>query len=132
MGKVGWNKWTPRRSGAPDTAGSGGAFRLLLAANRLPTWVYDLETLRVVEVNAAAVAHYGYSRDELLHMSIADIRPEGDNLRLHRSIAERKDVLQHAGTWRHRARTGRSSRSRSPRTCSAGRGARPRSWSSMT
>ena len=41
---------------------AGGAFQLLLAANPLPMLVYDLETLRFVEVNEALVAHYGCSR----------------------------------------------------------------------
>ena len=68
----------------------GGAFRLLLAANPLPMWVYDVETLRFLEVNDAAIAHYGYTRAEFLDMSIADIRPEEDRPRLgHRANWER-------------------------------------------
>ena len=47
-----------------------GAFGLLLASNPLPMWVYDLGTLRFLEVNNAAVAHYGYSRAEFLAMAI--------------------------------------------------------------
>ncbi len=84
----------------------GGAFRLLLAANPLPMWVYDLETLRFVEVNDAAVAHYGYTRAEFLQMSIADIRPEEDRARLNQTLAERTDALQYSGTWRHRRADG--------------------------
>ncbi|MHB8246951.1 MAG: PAS domain-containing protein [Acidimicrobiales bacterium] len=38
-------------------------------------WVYDVETLRFLEVNDAAVADYGYSRAEFLEMTISDIRP---------------------------------------------------------
>ena len=41
-------------------------FRLLFEVNPLPMWVYDRETLRFVEANQAAVAHYGYSREEFL------------------------------------------------------------------
>ncbi|MDQ7830017.1 MAG: PAS domain-containing protein [Armatimonadota bacterium] len=33
------------------------SFRLLFEHNPLPMWVYDLETLRFLEVNAAAQAH---------------------------------------------------------------------------
>ena len=36
--------------------------RLLFQQNPLPLWVYDVETLRFLEVNDAAVRHYGYSR----------------------------------------------------------------------
>ena len=49
-------------------------FRLLFYDSPLPMWVCDLETLRFLEVNDAAIAHYGYSREEFLAMSIAHIR----------------------------------------------------------
>jgi diguanylate cyclase (GGDEF)-like protein/PAS domain S-box-containing protein len=50
-------------------------YRLLFECNPLPMWVYDYETLRFLAVNEAAVRLYGYSRDELLAMTINDIRP---------------------------------------------------------
>src|ERR1035437_2012357 len=39
-------------------------------------WIFDLETLAFLEVNNAAVNHYGYSRKEFLKMTLKDIRPE--------------------------------------------------------
>ena len=51
-------------------------FRALFEKNPLPFWVYDAETMRFLEVNAAAVQQYGYSREEFLQMGIVDIRPE--------------------------------------------------------
>jgi two-component system, cell cycle sensor histidine kinase and response regulator CckA len=48
-----------------------------------PMWLYDEETLRFLDVNRAASAVYGYTRDEFLQMDIADIQmPEAmDRLR---------------------------------------------------
>jgi len=43
-----------------------------------PMWVYDIETLRFLDVNIAAEKHYGYSLQEFLGMTIKDIRPEED------------------------------------------------------
>lgn len=43
-----------------------------------PSWVYDLETLRFLDVNSAAVDCYGYSLQEFMQMTLADIRPEGE------------------------------------------------------
>lgn len=40
-----------------------------------PMWVYDIETLRFLNVNNAAIKHYGYSFEEFLSMTIRDIRP---------------------------------------------------------
>jgi two-component system, cell cycle sensor histidine kinase and response regulator CckA len=49
--------------------------RLLFDANPQPMWIFDVETLEFLAVNDAAVRHYGYSRDEILNMTIMDIRP---------------------------------------------------------
>lgn len=48
-------------------------YRLLFESNPNPMWVVDLETLAFLAVNHAAIAHYGYSREEFLRMTIADI-----------------------------------------------------------
>ncbi len=43
-----------------------------------PSWVYDLETLRFLDVNSAAIDCYGYSLREFMNLTLADIRPEGE------------------------------------------------------
>jgi PAS domain S-box-containing protein len=44
----------------------------------LPMWVFDVETLRFLDVNRSAVQHYGYSEEEFYAMKITDIRPPED------------------------------------------------------
>ena len=51
-------------------------YRRLFQNNPHPTWVYDIETLRFLAVNDAAVAHYGFSQEEFLAMTIDDILSE--------------------------------------------------------
>jgi len=58
----------------------------LFAANPHPMWIFDAETLSFLAVNDAAVAHYGYRRDEFLAMTIADIRPAEDMQHLSDSL----------------------------------------------
>jgi PAS domain S-box-containing protein len=53
-------------------------FRRLFDANPWPMWVGDLDTFEFLEVNDAAASHYGYTRDELLALSLSDIRPPED------------------------------------------------------
>ena len=53
-------------------------YRTLFESNPHPMWVYDVESLKFLTVNDAAVAHYGYSREEFLAMTIMDIRPVED------------------------------------------------------
>ena len=53
-------------------------YRSLFEVMPLPTWVFDLETLRFRAVNPSAVQHYGYTEAEFLGMTLLDIRtPEG-------------------------------------------------------
>jgi two-component system, sensor histidine kinase and response regulator len=83
------------------------SFRLLFANNPLPMWVYDRETLRFLEVNDAAVAHYGFTRDEFLGMRITDIRPSDDIPALEGELARKRSDWEAAGLWRHRLKDGR-------------------------
>jgi PAS domain S-box-containing protein len=81
-------------------------YRTLFESNPHPMWVFDLETLRILTVNDAAVAHYGYSREEFLGMTIKDIRPEQDVEPLVASIHAQPHQDAPA-VWRHRVRDGR-------------------------
>ncbi|HEY0174917.1 MAG TPA: PAS domain S-box protein, partial [Pedobacter sp.] len=53
-------------------------YQNLFNSTPLPCWVYDLETLYFLDVNAAAIRDYGYTREEFLSMTIRQIRPEED------------------------------------------------------
>ncbi|WP_290877029.1 PAS domain-containing protein, partial [Flavobacterium sp.] len=44
----------------------------------LPMWIFDLDTLRFLNVNEAACEHYGFSHEEFMTMTIKDIRPESE------------------------------------------------------
>ena len=86
---------------------SDAEFRLLFENNPLPMWVFDRQTLRFLEANHAAVVHYGYSRDEFLAMTVADIRPPEDVARLQDAVV-RASGLALSGQWRHRLKDGRA------------------------
>jgi diguanylate cyclase (GGDEF)-like protein/PAS domain S-box-containing protein len=47
---------------------------ILFAGNPLPAWIYDLKSLRFLEVNDSALRQYGYTRDEFLSLTLNDIR----------------------------------------------------------
>jgi PAS domain S-box-containing protein len=53
-------------------------YRLLFESNPHPMWIYDRDSLCFLEVNEAAIQHYGYSRQEFLGMTLKDIRPSED------------------------------------------------------
>jgi len=90
-----------------EVRASEARYRELFEANPQPMWVYDLETLKFLAVNDAAVAHYGYSRGEFGTMSILDIRPAEEVPRLLQHVAQVKEEnIRAAGIWRHRRKDG--------------------------
>ena len=50
-------------------------YKSIFYKSPLPMWLFDTDTLKFLEVNEAAVRHYGYAKDEFLSMTIRDIRP---------------------------------------------------------
>jgi len=64
---------TERKQAERQLQDSERNFRLLFANNPQPMWVYDAETLAFLEVNEAALARYGYSRDEFLQLRVTDV-----------------------------------------------------------
>jgi PAS domain S-box-containing protein len=53
-------------------------YRSMFDRNPQPNWIYDSETLSILEANDAAINHYGYSKEELLSMTLRDILLEED------------------------------------------------------
>ncbi|MEY2447631.1 MAG: hypothetical protein QOH79_1107, partial [Acidimicrobiaceae bacterium] len=96
-----------QRRAATALADSEASFRMLFANNPRPMWVWDMETLSFLEVNQAAVNHYGYSREEFLAMRITDIRPAEDVSTLLSVVRDLRPALNKAGTWSHRLKDGR-------------------------
>ena len=64
-----------RTSATQKLLESESKYRLAFESNPLPMWVYDLDSLRFLAVNEAAIAQYGYSAAQFLAMTIRDIRP---------------------------------------------------------
>jgi PAS domain S-box-containing protein len=63
-----------RRRAAEQMRASEAQYRLLFSGNPQPMWVFDIETLRFLAVNSAALQQYGYTEAEFLQMAIGDLR----------------------------------------------------------
>ncbi|HEY4108725.1 PAS domain S-box protein [Puia sp.] len=78
-------------------------YRELFNNNPMPMWVFDAKTFRFLEANAAAVQHYGYTQDEFLNKTLADIRLDGNREELLAEVETirfsrdgiKKGILQH-------------------------------------
>ncbi|PKD19987.1 hypothetical protein APR41_15015 [Salegentibacter salinarum] len=53
-------------------------YRKLFQNNPLPNIIYDKDSLKILDVNKATLDHYGFSRKELMNVSLLDFIPEGE------------------------------------------------------
>jgi len=81
-------------------------YRYLFANNPQPMWIYDLDSLAFLEVNEAAVNHYGYSQEEFLLMTLKDIRPGEDIPALLKNVELTKPNYNSSGEWLHIKKNG--------------------------
>lgn len=81
-------------------------YRQLFFSNPNPMWIYDRETLKFVEVNNAAIRHYGYTRDQFLRKKILDIRPEEDRDKVLEAATKMPKQFNISGYWRHLKKSG--------------------------
>jgi diguanylate cyclase (GGDEF)-like protein/PAS domain S-box-containing protein len=80
--------------------------RFLFEQNPVPMWVFDSQSLHFLAVNRAAIERYGYSEDEFLSMTIAEIRPDASVPALLETLARNRTGLHRYGEWRHRTKAG--------------------------
>ena len=82
--------------------------KIFFNLNPLPSWVYDIITLEIQDVNIAAIDHYGYSKKEFLKMTLKDIRPiqEIPKLISALAIAEKSIGNIYFGIFTHQKKNG--------------------------
>jgi PAS domain S-box-containing protein len=84
-------------------------YRRLFEQNPQPMLAHDRETLKIVAVSDSLVAGYGYTREELLSMTILDLQPPEDVQRLRAYLDATPDGTRPdpgAEGWRHRRKDG--------------------------
>lgn len=82
-------------------------FRLLFDRNPVPIWLFDMHTLRFLEVNQAAIRQYGYSREEFLAMNVLDIRPREEWAEVQESVSlALKGIIREARVRTHLRKDG--------------------------
>lgn len=92
---------TESKQAEEELRSSEQKYKLLFDSNPLPLWMVAKDDLSIIAVNDAAVALYGYSKDELLHMSVSMLRPaegrQSQRERFSRDISDSSDIgiVQH-------------------------------------
>jgi len=73
-----------------------------------PMWVYDSETLKFIQLNTAAMLHYGFTEEEFLCMTIMDIMPKEDYSKAKEviNIGRKEKKSLYKGVFRHLKKSG--------------------------
>ena len=82
-------------------------YRLLFQKSPMPMWIYDPVNFKIIEVNDAAIKHYGYSRKEFYGMTLLDIRPKEDRKAFLKTVKQHvSDNVTETTEWKHIKKNG--------------------------
>ncbi|GEO23281.1 PAS domain S-box protein [Cyclobacterium qasimii] len=86
---------------------SEGHYKLFFDFNPMPIFIWEYDTLKIVDCNNQALIKYGYSKEEFLNLNIKDIRPSEEALLVNSFIIEElKDKGGHHRVCRHVTKSG--------------------------
>ena len=79
---------------------------LLFELNPNPMIIYDIESLKILDVNDAAVKLYGYTREEFITLSYTNIQSKRDKSALFKVLIKTPKGFENTGIWRHKTKDG--------------------------
>lgn len=81
-------------------------FEKLFRKNPNVMFVYDMATYRFMEVNERMIQKYGYSRDELMKMTIKDLHPEEEIKMVEEDVESVDTDFNLSSGWTHITKSG--------------------------
>jgi len=78
-------------------------YKQMFYQNFFPSWIYDPVSLKILEVNDAAIKKYGYDKEEFLTLTLKDIRPLEDIPKFLKDIGTSNGRVK---SWRHKKKNG--------------------------
>jgi len=82
------------------------SYKLLFEKNPMPMWIMQKGTLKILDVNEAAVRHYGYSKEEFLNLNAIELRPQEDISQFLDAVPGQLNGRKKHGIWRHKKKDG--------------------------
>ncbi|TYP92153.1 PAS domain S-box-containing protein [Fodinibius salinus] len=100
------NDITDKKEAQKKLRESEEKYRHIFKDNPEPMWIYNPDTLEFIEVNQAAVEHYGYTEEEFLGMTLADIRPPKDIEAMKQAVQQYQGQNSYSEEWVHLKKDG--------------------------
>ena len=99
---------TERKESAEKILLSEKRYRSLFYYNPMAIFIWDLQTQQILEVNDMAVKEYGYTREELLKLTIWELRSPEHYAKLKQFIEHISSApeMDSGGTWEHLTKSG--------------------------
>jgi PAS domain S-box-containing protein len=82
-------------------------YRSFFEANPLPCCVFDTSDLKILTVNAAAVQHYGYSREEFTVISLKELSVPEEQAAFLKALGENASSQHSLPMWKHVTKSGK-------------------------
>jgi two-component system, NarL family, sensor histidine kinase UhpB len=82
-------------------------YRSFFEANPLPCCVFDTSNLKILTVNAAAIQHYGYPREEFAAMTLRDLLVPEEQAAFLEALTENTSPKHSLRTWKHATKHGK-------------------------
>ena len=99
--------WVSTHTDVTEQTNREESFQLLFDGNPVPMWVIDRDTLQFLAVNDAAVARYGYSREQFMSMTVPELRPQQDRERFAQFLRTLEETQFTENLGQHVASDGR-------------------------
>jgi two-component system cell cycle sensor histidine kinase/response regulator CckA len=95
---------TERRERDLERIAHDERYQMLFMVSPWPNLICDRETLRIVDANLACLRLYGYTREELMALTVYDL--DGDRDRLHGAFEAVVTDFVELGEWTHHTKNG--------------------------
>jgi diguanylate cyclase (GGDEF)-like protein/PAS domain S-box-containing protein len=93
--------WVSTHADVTEQVTREESFQLLFDSSPVPMWVIDRESLGFMAVNDAALACYGYSREQFMAMTVPQLRPADDRDRFGQFLRRLDPVQFHENIGQH-------------------------------
>lgn len=82
------------------------SYKQLFEGSIAMIYVFDRSSFRLLEMNERMVEHYGYSRQELLTMTVMDLRPVEEQAKLEQYLKSAHEEGSATEVWLHKRKDG--------------------------